>query len=144
MRRTSVALAVTLMVGLVWLGWRSTVPTPHLVGANVVPITGNVVVEGGPEVVVEGGSGVPSSAADVHPIRSASVLVRGITTSGKRVLRRFAADRQGRFGLTLPPGRYTFTAVLYQGSIPLAQEPHSTFHVRRGRQSRVEIVEQVF
>jgi hypothetical protein len=123
------------MVGLAWLGWRSTVPTSHLVGANVVPITGEVVVVGGPAV--------SNSAAGIHPIRSAPILVRGSTTSGKRVLRRFAADRQGRFGLTLPPGRYTFTAVLYQGSIPLAQEPHAAIHVRLGNQPRVEIVEQV-
>jgi len=138
MRRTSVAVTVTLLVGLAglaWLGWRSTGPTPHRVGANVARVTGEVLVEGGPAV--------SNSASDMHPIRSAPVLVRGSTTSGKRVLRRFPADRQGRFGVTLPPGRYTFTAVIYQGSIPLAQEPHATVHLRSGDHTRVEIVEQV-
>jgi hypothetical protein len=104
-------------------------------GANHGRVTGDVVVEGGPLML--------NSAGDIHPIRSAPVLVRGITTSGTRVLRRFAADRQGRFGVTLPPGRYTFTAVLYQGSIPLAQEPHATIRVPSRNQRRVEIVEQV-
>jgi hypothetical protein len=137
-RRTLAVLAVALLVGLAgfaWLGWRSTVPTFHPAAGNLVPVTGQVMVEGGPAV--------PSSASDIHPITSAPVLVIGVTTTGKRVLRRFAADRQGRFGLTLPPGRYTFTAVLYQGSIPLAQEPHATVRIRPGRQPRVEIVEQV-
>jgi hypothetical protein len=104
-------------------------------GANHGRVTGEVVVEGGAELL--------NSAGGRHPIRSAPVLVVGITTSGKRVVRRFAADRQGRFGLTLPPGRYTFTAVLYQGSIPLAQEPHATIRVPSRNQRRVEIVEQV-
>jgi hypothetical protein len=136
MRRTSVALVVTLLAGLAgfaWIGWRSTAPTTQLVGANVGRVTG--------EVVVEGGAAVSNPASDIQPIRSAPVLVRGITTSGKRVLRRFPADRQGRFGVTLPPGRYTFTAVLYQGSIPLAQEPHATIRVPSRKQRRVEIVE---
>jgi hypothetical protein len=43
--------------------------------------------------------------------------------------------------VTLPPGRYTFTAVLYQGAIPLTQEPNVTIRVPSRSQRRVEIVE---
>lgn len=71
------------------------------------------------------------------------MLVTGITTSGTRVVRRFTADRHGHFKLTLPPGRYTFTAVIYQGAIPLAQEPHATVRIGPGQQPRIRIVEPV-
>jgi hypothetical protein len=76
--------------------------------ANAVPmLRGDVVTEGGPPVL-GGGS-------DIHPIRWAPLLVTGLTAAGKRLVRRLAADRQGRFELALPPGRYTVTAVIYQG-----------------------------
>jgi hypothetical protein len=64
MRRTSVALVVTLLAGLAafaWIGWRSTAPTTQLVGANVGRVTG--------EVVVEGGAAVSNPASDIQPIR---------------------------------------------------------------------------
>jgi hypothetical protein len=137
------ALAATIVValagGIAWFGWRSSVPASHLAGgANVVAITGDVLVEGGP--VTE----VGENRLDLHTMRSVPVLVTGTTGSGRRVVRRFSADRQGHFNLRLPPGRYTFTAVLYQGGIPLTQEPHATVHIRPGQQQpRIRIVEPV-
>ncbi len=136
------ALAATIVValagGVAWFGWRSTVPASRVAGgANLVAITGEALVEGGPLNVVG------SNRLDLHAMRSVPVLVTGITGQGQRVVRRFSADRQGRFTLTLPPGRYTFTAVLYQGGIPLTQEPHTTVHIRPGQQPRIRIVEPV-
>lgn len=121
--------------GLAWFGWHSTKPAaPRGDGPTAVAIvTGDVLVEGGlPQA--PGGS-------DIHPIRSAPMLVAGFTPSGRRVARRFTADREGHFDLKLLPGRYTVTAVLYQGSIPLAQEPHATVHVWAGQQPEIQIVQ---
>jgi hypothetical protein len=133
--RTAVAatIALALAGGVAWFGWRSTVPTSRVAGLAVVPITGAVVTEGGTQI----------QGAGSRPIRSAPMLVAGVTTSGRRIVRRFTADRQGHFQLKLPPGRYTFTAVIYQGAIPLAQEPHATAHIRPGQQPHIRIVESV-
>ncbi len=71
------------------------------------------------------------------------MLVRGVTDSGRRIVRRFAAGRDGRFALVLPPGTYTFTAVLYQAAIPLSHEPHATARVRPGRHPHIHITQIV-
>lgn len=71
------------------------------------------------------------------------MLVRGVTGSGRRVVRRFTAGRDGRFTLVRPPGAYTFTAVVYQGAIPLSQEPHQTARVRPGQHPHIHIEEVV-
>jgi hypothetical protein len=94
-------------------------------GAGLVPIAGVVETQGGPLVVNPG--------SDLHPIRSAQVLVSGFTLSGRRVHRLMSADHRGRFTLGLLPGSYRFTAVLYQGAIPLSQEPHTNVQVPRGQ-----------
>jgi hypothetical protein len=128
-------IVLVLAGGLAWFGWHSTEPTaPRAAGPTAVAVvTGDVVVEGG-LTQVSGGS-------DIQPVRSAPMLVTGFTTSGRRVARRFTADREGHFRLKLLPGRYTVTAVLYQGSIPLAQEPHATVHVRAGQQPHIQILQ---
>ena len=64
------------------------------------------------------------------------VLVRGVTVSGRRLQRRLRADRQGRFRLNLPPGTYTFTAILDQASTSIADQPNTTIAVRVGQTSR--------
>ena len=120
--------------GALWLTSRS-VPAPSGASATAVAITGDVVVSGGATVV--------RSAAPTHPIRSAPMLVRGVTGSGRRVVRRFTAGRDGRFTLVRPPGTYTFTAVVYQGAIPLSQEPHQTARVRPGQHPHIHIEEVV-
>jgi hypothetical protein len=130
------ALVLVLAGGLAWLGLRSPAPAPHASRTDAVPITGVVVTEGGTEV--------PKGGSDIHPIRSAPLLVAGVTATGKRLVRRFSADRHGRFAVRLPPGRYTFTAVIYQGSIPLGREPHATVRIRAGAHPRIRILEHVF
>jgi hypothetical protein len=137
-RRWTGAVVVATIVlalggGLAWFAWHSTQrTTPHVAGSTAIALTGDVAVEGGaPE----------SSGSDINPIRSAPMLVTGITNSGRRVTRRFTADRHGHFKLVLPPGRYTVTAVLYQGAIPLAREPHATVRVRAGQQPNIHILQ---
>jgi hypothetical protein len=120
--------------GALWLTLRW-VPAQSGASATAVAITGDVVVSGGAAVV--------SSAAPTDPIRSAPMLVRGVTASGRHLVRRFSADHDGRFVLVLPPGTYTFTAVLYQGAIPLSQEPHQTARVRPGQHAHIHITEVV-
>jgi hypothetical protein len=108
-------------------------------GAAALAVAGVVETQGGPAV--------PNPGSDFHPIRSAQVLVSGVTLSGRRVHRRMSADRRGRFSLRLVPGSYRFTAVLYLGSIPLSQEPHANVRGRTGQTTRplpVRIVEPVF
>jgi len=129
-----VTIVLALAGGLAWFGWHSTDPrAPRARGqtANTV-VTGDVLVEGGAP---------RGSDSDIQPIRSAPMLVTGQTASGRRVARRFWAGRRGHFRLKLPPGTYTVTAVLYQGSIPLAQEPHATVHVRAGKEPHVRILQ---
>jgi hypothetical protein len=125
MRMTGIGAAVLAVAAAIALiGWH------HSSGSRatptaVVPVAGIVETQGGPPLANPG--------PDLHPIRSARVLVSGFTLSGRRVHRRMSADRRGRFSLGLLPGNYRFTAVLYQRSIPLSQEPHTSVHVRRGQ-----------
>lgn len=97
-----------------------------------MPISGAVVLN-------EVGGGIPSgtsSNSGLLPIRSVPVLVRGVTVSGRRLQRRLRADRQGRFRLNLPPGTYTFTAILDQASTSIADQPNTTIAVRVGQTGR--------
>jgi hypothetical protein len=99
--------------------------------AAEVPIAGAVLVS-------EGG-GIPSATSDsgVHPIRSpVPVLVRGVTVSGRRLQPRIRADRHGRFRLNLPPGSYTFTAILGRASTSVADQPNTAVRVRVGQTGR--------
>ena len=133
---TAAVVTIVLAVGggLAWFGWNSTKPGAPRVASPAASaiVTGDVAVEGGATQL---------SGSDIQPIRSAPMLVTGFTTPGRRVARRFTADRRGHFTLKLPPGRYTVTAVLYQGSIPLGQEPHTTVHVRAGQQPHIQILQ---
>jgi hypothetical protein len=137
-RRRIVAASLVVVLaaagGATWLGSRSSSTTPA--GATTaVPVTGRVVTTGGVTSI--------TGTSPVEPIRSAPMQVRGYTGSGRRIVRRFAAGRDGRFALVLPPGTYTFTAVIYQGAIPLSQEPHETARVRPGQHPRVHITQTV-
>jgi hypothetical protein len=99
--------------------------------AAEVPIAGAVLVS-------EGG-GIPSATSDsgIHAIRSpVPVLVRGVTVSGRRLQRRLRADRHGRFRLNLPPGSYTFTAVIDRASTSVADQPNTTVRARVGQTGR--------
>jgi hypothetical protein len=99
-------------------------------GAAVVPIAG--------AVFMDAGGGIPSATSDSgrSPIGSAPVLVRGVTVSGRRLQRRLRADRHGRFRLNLPPGTYTFTAILDPASTSIADQPNTTVAVRVGKPDR--------
>ncbi len=127
-------LCVPAAAGALWLVSRSA-PDPSHTSATAVAITG--------DVVVSGGATFSTAASPSHPIRSAPLLVRGLTGSGRRLVRHFAAGRDGRFALVLPPGTYTFTAVLYQGAIPLSQEPHATVRIRPGGHPHIRITQIV-
>jgi hypothetical protein len=82
------ALAVAAAIGLI--GWHHSSGSPATTTrAAVVPVAGVVETQGGPPV--------PNPGSDLHPIRSAQVLVSGLTLSGRRVHRRMSADRHGRF-----------------------------------------------
>jgi hypothetical protein len=128
----ALALAVALAGGAAWFGSQLTTPAPHVASARGVPVRGHVFSEGGPPVLGGG--------PDIHPIMSAPILVTGFTTSGMRLVRRLAADRHGRFELALPPGRYTFAAAIYEGSI---KDLHATVRVRAGHQPRVRLRDYV-
>jgi hypothetical protein len=127
MRRTRILAAGIAIAALIAaIGWHHSSNGPaKSARAGPVPVAGIVETQGGPPLANPG--------PDLHPIRSARVLVSGVTLSGRRVHRRMSADRRGRFSLSLLPGNYRFTAVLYQGAIPLSQEPHTSVHVRRGQ-----------
>jgi hypothetical protein len=136
-RRIAAAVIVCLLAaaaGALWLTSRS-VPAPSRASATAVAITG--------DVAFSGGATFSTSASQAQPIRSAPMLVRGVTDSGRRIVRRFSAGRDGRFALVLAPGTYTFTAVLYQGAIPLSHEPHTRARVRRGQHPPIHITETV-
>jgi hypothetical protein len=137
-RTTAAVVVLATFAGLISWHHSSSGPAKSA-RAGLIPITGVVETRGGATVVNPGG-------LDLHPIRSAQVLVSGITLSGRRVRRLMSADHHGRFTLSLVPGNYRFTAVLYQGAIPLAQEPHASVHVRRVQTRvplRVSIIEPV-
>ena len=95
--------------------------------AAVVPIAGAVFME-------NAGGGIPSatSGSGRRPIASVPVLVRGVTVSGRPLQRRLRADRHGRFRLNLPPGTYTFTAILDRASPSIANQPNTIIAVRVG------------
>jgi hypothetical protein len=126
MARIGVPL-LAVAAGIALIGWHHSSGGPATARrTTVIPVDGVVETQGGATVVNPGGP-------DLHPIRSAQVLVSGVNLSGRRLHRRMSADRRGRFTLRLPPGNYRFTAVLYQGAIPLSQEPHTSVHVPRGQ-----------
>jgi hypothetical protein len=140
MRMTRIGAAVLAVAAAVaFIAWHHSSDGPATATrATVVPVTGLVETQGGPALANPG--------PDLHPIRSARVLVSGVTLSGRRVHRRMSADRRGRFTLSLLPGTYRFTAVLYQGAIPLSQEPHTSVRIRVGQTIRplpVSIIEPV-
>jgi hypothetical protein len=129
--RTATAVVVVgAIVGLI--AWHHSSSGPaNPAGAVVVRIAGAVVMD-------EGGGGIPSatSGAARRPIRSAPVLVRGVTVSGGLLQRRLQADHHGRFRLNLPPGTYTFTAILDRASTSIADQPNTTVAVRVGQTGR--------
>jgi hypothetical protein len=130
-RALAAVLAAAAVIGVV--GWHHrSADTPKANGAAEVPIAGAVLLS-------EVGGGIPSatsSDAGLLPISSVPVLVRGVTVSGRRLQRRLRADRHGRFRLNLPPGSYTFTAILDQGSTSVADRPNITVRVRVGQTGR--------
>jgi hypothetical protein len=129
-RTLAAVLAAAAVIGVVgWHHWSAN--TPKATRAAEVPIAGAVLVS-------EGG-GIPSatSGSGVRPIVSpVPVLVRGVTVSGRRLQRRLRADRHGRFRLNLPPGSYTFTAILDRASTSVADQPNTTVRVRVGQTGR--------
>ncbi|HEY8858473.1 MAG TPA: hypothetical protein VIM27_03400 [Gaiellales bacterium] len=128
-RRAALVVALAAIVGLIV--WHDSSGSPAKPGrAAVVPIAG--------AVLMDAGSGIPSATSDssLDPIRSAPVLVRGVTVSGRRLQRRLRADRHGRFRLNLPPGSYMFIAILDQESKSIADQPSTTLAVRVGQTSR--------
>jgi hypothetical protein len=126
MARIGVAL-LAVAAGIALIGWHHSSGGPATARrATLIPVAGVVEMQGGATVVNSGGP-------DLHPIRSAQVLVSGVTLSGRRLHRQMSADRRGRFTLRLLPGDYRFTAVLFQGAVPFSQEPHTIVHVRRGQ-----------
>lgn len=129
-RTAAAVVVVAAIVGLI--AWQHSPGSPAKpAGAAVVPIAGAVVMD-------DGGGGIPSatSRSGRRPIRSAPVLVRGVTVSGGRLQRRLQADRHGRFRLNLPPGTYTFTAILDRASTSIADQPNTTVAVRVGQTGR--------
>jgi hypothetical protein len=136
-RALAVLLVAAAVIGVV--GWHQSSGSPAKPGrAGVVPIAG--------AVFMDDGGGIPPATSDSgrRPIRSVPVLVRGVTVSGRRLQRRLRADRHGRFRLNLPPGSYTFTAVLDQGSTSIADQPNTTVRVRvtqTGRPLPVRIID---
>jgi hypothetical protein len=135
------AALLAVAAGIALIGWH------HSSGGGPAPATPVTLVPVDGVVETQGGPPLANPGPDLHPIRSAQVLVSGIAVSGRRVHRRMIADRRGRFSLSLLPGSYRFTAVLYQGAIPLSQEPHTSVRIRVGQTTRplpVSIIEPVF
>jgi hypothetical protein len=99
-------------------------------GAAVLAIAG--------AVFMDAGGGIPSATSEAgrSPIGSAPVLVRGVTVAGRALQRRLRSDRHGRFRLNLPPGTYTFTAILDRASASIADRPNTTVAVRVGTSDR--------
>jgi hypothetical protein len=125
----AVAVAIAAIVALI--GWH------HSSGSLGKPRRAAVVPIAGAVFMVNAG-GIPSATAGPggRPISSVPVLVRGATVSGRRLQRRLRANRHGRFRLNLPPGTYTFTAILDRASTSIAEQPNTTIAVRMGQTSR--------
>ena len=129
LRGVAVVAVVAAIVGLIV--WHDSSGSPAKPGrAAVVPIAG--------AVVMDDGGGIPSATSDSgsRPIGSVPVFVRGVTVSGRRLQRRLRADGRGRFRLNLPPGTYTFTAILDRASTSIADQPNTTLAVRLGQAGR--------
>jgi hypothetical protein len=128
-RALAAVLAAAAVIGVI--AWQHSAGSSARPGRAVVPIAGAVVMD-------DGGGGIPSPASDSgrRPIGSVPVLVRGVTASGRRLQRRLRADHHGRFRVNLPPGTYTFIAILDQGSKSVADQPNTTLAVRVGQTRR--------
>jgi hypothetical protein len=95
----AIAIALTIVAGSYeWL---------ELGGSPAAPIakpslTGVVGVEGGRASWKHPG---------FHPLAHVPIRVAGTTAGGEHLARELTADRNGRFRLHLPPGRYHITAI---------------------------------
>lgn len=127
-----VAVVSVLAAAISLIAWHHSSGSPaKSARAAVVPIAGAVFME-------NAGGGIPSATSGTgrRPITSVPVLVRGVTVSGRGLQRRLRADRHGRFRLNLPPGTYTFTAILDRASPSIANQPNTIVAVRVGETRR--------
>jgi hypothetical protein len=128
-------VVLTLVAALVTLEQRHPAPGSVTTGP-IATVTGSVVYEGG-SPVLEGQS-------DIHPVRSAQLVIVGVTTAGARITRHVRADVAGHFSLNLPPGRYTVTAIAFgPATRPLSTQPHTRVTVTPGHPVAIRITGHV-
>jgi hypothetical protein len=134
-RRSVVALLLVVATTAVALiAWEQRQQSqPSAVAPKPAPsVTGSVVIEGGPPVL--------QGQSDIHPVRSARLVIVGVTMAGARITRHVRADGSGHFALSLPPGVYTITARIFgPANKPLNMQPHERVVVRRGQPVHVRI-----
>ena len=133
-----VLAVITLATALVAFEQRHA-SAPSLVSIKPAPsVTGTVVIEGGPAVL--------AGQSDFHPVRSARLVIVGVTAAGARITRHVRADVAGHFSLALPPGVYTVTAVIFGAPSdrrPLSSQPHTNVVVRRGHPVSIRLTGHV-
>jgi hypothetical protein len=92
-------------------------------------------------VVVSGGVQFPDHKKPAPATNTPFTFV-AIPASGPMIVRHLKTDREGRFRLDLPPGRYRFGCT-FVASEPLAQAARQSMVVLAGRVVRVRLIEGV-
>lgn len=129
--------ALVLLTIIAWSQRAQTVRPSASGGLRAPAVTGVVRVEGGPPTVAGNGS-------DFYPLRHATLVVNGATAAGATLVRRFRADAQGHFGVSLPAGRYTVTALAYGPETrPLSTQPHARVTVTTGHPVSIRLTGHV-
>jgi hypothetical protein len=135
----SVLLGVVLAGILAGCSWDGDTVSSHHTGSTTYPLPKTGTVAG--RVVVKGGVQFPHRKKP-PPATDTRFTFVAIPASGPMIVRHLKTDREGRFRLDLPPGRYRFGRT-FVASEPLAQAARQSNVVRVGRVVRVRLIEGV-
>jgi hypothetical protein len=123
-------IAAVLLAAVAWMApWHQSMSLPASHSSTVM--TGSVVVDGGN--LLNSGP---------RPAELAPIEVTGKTAGGQAFYRNLSTDKQGRFTLSLPPGRYLVRALLFSG-LTTARQPHEIVTVKPGKPVHVRITGHV-
>jgi hypothetical protein len=124
-------VAAVLLTSVAWMSpWHPSSIAPASHAPTVM--AGSVVIEGGP---ILGGS-------DSRPAKLMPIEITGVTAGGRAFYHNLSTDKQGRFTLKLPPGRYLVRALLFSG-LTTARQPHEIVTVGPGKPIHVRITAHV-
>jgi hypothetical protein len=135
----SVLLGVVLAALVAGCSWSGEAASSSHTGWTAYPLpkTGTV----GGRVFVKGGVQFPRRKKP-PPATNTRFTFVAIPASGPMIVRHLKTDREGRFRLDVPPGRYRFGCT-FVASEPLAQAARQSMVVQAGRVVRVRLIESV-